>query len=344
MGTLLQILGFVALLVILALVALVLGWKVLARKLGGALAQLGKGGLGPTTITLVPSGEPLPEALGQRVGALEKLGMQRIGAFVVPEMAGVTLFALFHPQHNVYGVAYQHPQAGSWSDVYGRYADAGGITVSNAPMGGMLDPMPGWKKLYDKAANEAELMQTFLAQQTPQAQLRPVSATAFAGEFMEAYQMEMEWRTGRGGATMEEIQRVANATPGRFDDATVAAARAVIEADARAKLVDTIRRKVAGTMDGGKWEAMRDRVMILHANMTLDDAREVLQEAAAHETVTEEHLGRFEERLETLCNQKVHVLNLPELLVEVLPEAARYRVLMKMDEPVAALVLVRPQG
>ena len=344
MGTILQVLGILALVLLGGVVLLVVGWKVVAAKLGKALSQLGNMGIGPATITLQSTTTPPSPLLAARVAALEALGMQHIGTYLIPEMPGVTMVALQHSQHRAYGVAYQHPQAGVWSDVYARYADAGGLTVSNAPMGGMLDPMPGWLKIYDKAANEAELMRRFLQERAAQAPLRAVSAELFPAEFQDAYRLEMEWRSGRGGATMDEIQRVANATPGRFDAATVAAAREVIEADARGKVVETIRRKVAGTMDGSSWESMRDRVMILHANMTAEDAREVLEEATAHGALTPDDVTAFEARLDGLMENKTHVLNWPAQLATALPEAARFTVLQQLDDPVAAVVLVRPAG
>ena len=75
-----------------------------------------------------------------------------------------------------------------------------------------------------------------------------------------------------------------------------------------------------------------------------EDAREVLEEATAHGALTPDDVTAFEARLDGLMENKTHVLNWPAQLATALPEPARFTVLQVLDDPVAAVVLVRPAG
>ncbi len=307
------------------------------RRLGEALASIG-----PATITLEPRREPLPEECARRGKAFAGLGFAHAGSFDLAEMEGVAVDGWAHETESAYAVVYSHPRAGVWSDVATFYRDAGGLTVSNAAQGGVLDHMPGWRKVYAPGASEEELWRRFLVELPAGAPRAPATGARFAADFAAAYRLEMEWRLGRGGATLEEVRRVAEAEPGRFDPETVAQAHAVIEAEARTKLTEACREAVAATVSGAEWERLRDRLVVVHERLGTEDATEALVEALRHEAVDEAATERFEQRLASLAREAVPVLEWPERVAELLPPSARWQVHACLRQPVKAVVLVLP--
>ncbi len=150
--------GAVVLLLLLLVVAGIALW--IRAKLSKTLQGLAEGT--PESIHLVPTSVVLPQACLPRAQAFEGLGFSHVGTFGAEELEGLLLDAWLHETRHAYAVVYLHPKAGTWSDIWQRHSDAGGLTVSNMPMGGLLEPLPGWQKVYRKEADEAELWRIFL--------------------------------------------------------------------------------------------------------------------------------------------------------------------------------------
>jgi hypothetical protein len=337
-----------ALLVVLLLVLLVAGallW--LKRKVKKAMDAAPSGlrtklTLEPAPMALEPASAPLSSELAERTDRIAALGFSHVGTFSVREDPSVLLDAWVHEGESAYAVVYRHRKAGIWSDFCLRYADAGGLTVSNTALAGLLDPMPGWKKISDKRSDETALWRRFCEERVRHAPVAPASKDSFVADFEQLCKQEMEWRLGRGGASLEEVRRVAEAVPGRFDEKTIAQVQQVVQEQARQRLDDCLKLKVAATMNGAEWEELRERIVIVHASMSADEAKQALERASLHCAVDLDTTKRFSDCLAHLKEQQAAILEWPERTVHELPEPARWRVLTRVSEPVEAIALVMP--
>jgi len=289
-------------------------------------------GIGPFGITLEQSSSAASGEVERRARAFEAEGFRRIGAFSIREMP-VTLVALLHASERAYAVVYQHPKSGVWSDVCLYYADAGSLTVSNTPLGGMLDQRPAHVKVYDASADERRIVEMMRGALAPGAPLRAVSEAAFVSDFQRAYQDEMDWRMGRGGATLDEVRRVAAGMPERFGEATIAQAREIVEKDAMEKLTLRCREAFAATLNGAEWERIQEEIVVIHERLAPGDAWAELS------GMLDEPSEAMAARAGELIERDTPALELVETLAAQLPQEARWRTLARLDHPVAALVL-----
>jgi len=155
---------------------------------------------------------------------LEARGFRKLGTYRVDPMKGVLLTAFAHPEQSLCGIVYTHPVAGCFMDVVALTEDDRSLTVSTAPAGGELDQREGHQKIYDRTMTVTTLYETAL-QKRPEGQYVSWNAGNFARKFEEAYAKEMAWRVSRGGATREEVRRIADATGRTFTDEQIEMAR-----------------------------------------------------------------------------------------------------------------------
>ncbi len=206
MDLVLRIVGFVALLLLLGLAALVAflwwHWRKI-RKIAGS-------GLPPASIDLIADTEagwidrrPCEAAVRE----FERHGFVRSGPFEIVGLPGVRLLGFSHPGERLRACCYQHPAAGCFVDLVATLADGLEITVTNASTGSEMDTRPGTEKLYLAGRAVPELLDALRAKIAGRA-LRPTAPGSFKEDFIEAYARDMAWRTGRLGVSEAEFRRV----------------------------------------------------------------------------------------------------------------------------------------
>src|SRR6185369_1976732 len=98
--------------------------------------------------------------------------------------------------------------------------------------GGKLDARPGHRKLPDKTASPETLI-AMVRKERGTEPAAPISPDRFTAGFEKAYADEMAWRNARGGATPDEIRRVAADMDGEFSEDQIALAGRQIGEQAR---------------------------------------------------------------------------------------------------------------
>src|SRR5215218_9816372 len=151
MGTVLQVLGLILLLIVAVLLGVVafLAWKFrsMVRDIKGTLQGLASAtDLSPPRIHLealaAPSWED-EEAAGELTGPLPGLGFRKVGDYQVREIPGFGLEAWVDPAKAITAVVYEHPAAGVWLDLVTQYEDGSRITYANTGQGRGVDHAPG---------------------------------------------------------------------------------------------------------------------------------------------------------------------------------------------------------
>jgi hypothetical protein len=190
--------------------ALVLWW--VKRKVVNWAQKMSAGSVPPERITLTPVAQVEwsdPERARTRAAELGRLGFKPIGLFLIPEMPEIKLLALHNSFERLYGIVYEHPRVGVWIDLAGRYEDGGSLTVTDSSRAGVLDKPEGHVSIAMPGEPTARLFERLRAERLPK-QMLPTSPAEFVARFTGAYADEMAWRKQRGGATEDEIKRVAD--------------------------------------------------------------------------------------------------------------------------------------
>ncbi len=284
MGLILQVLGALFLLMILAVVVFVLTVRARFRRLFRELkgqAQDAASAATPPRIHLQAADAidwEDEEAIEALVEPLPGLGFEDAGLYEFREMTGFRLHAWVNPEQAVVAVVYEHPAAGAWMDFISRYDDGTRVTFTNTVQGGGLDHQPGHIIERRPGLDPRGLYREFLAAR-PARPAIPVRAGEFAAVFETAYADEMDWRNGRGGPTEREIRAIATESQFEADDALVEATRGQMQEQALADLEVTLRQRFSQetSLSVAEWERVRDRLVIVHDRLT----PEMLDETAA---------------------------------------------------------------
>jgi hypothetical protein len=307
-------------------------------------AALADAPITPARITLVPAAEIAfrdRERCEADRTALRAAGYRDLGGFHIREMPGVRLAALHHPERHAFAVLYDHDQVGAFCDLYLPLPADGAITVSSAPTGGELDPVPGQIKRFLPGRPIAELLARFDAE-TADDEPRRVAPADFAAEFEHSYAKEMDWRNARGGPTEEEARRIAQRMPEAVSDEDIAMVREHMAATAAAQLEEAcLEQFLSNThLSPMQWEKIREQVCVVHARMTSRDAGQLFLSSLGGDGAAEpqQALDAEAERLaaETTDPREVFA-RLNERLTGI-----RYVKLGEVAEPVAADVYRAP--
>lgn len=175
---------------------------------------IGKAALAAQPDTITPMESTAGPAHPDARSALESLvrrGFEVVGSYVIPEMAGLPVHFLTRTEECVIAVVYEHPKVGVWTDLATRYLDGTTFTITNAPMGGGLEPRPGHEKLRVAGLTTAAL-HIRLLRDRPRKTPVEVRPSDVARVFADAYAEEMAWRKGRGVSTAE-VRAVAFENP-----------------------------------------------------------------------------------------------------------------------------------
>lgn len=136
----------------------------------------------------------------------ESAGFTQIGDYDV-EGLPLQVRGFQQQEHRAYGVIYDHVAAGTWCDVVRRYEDETTWTVSSGKLHGM-DSAP-WHTPNFLSGESVSLLLKKLLETSPETGHLNAGADLFVERFESAYKREMNWRIERGGATEQEIRRIA---------------------------------------------------------------------------------------------------------------------------------------
>jgi hypothetical protein len=201
METIVLILGALA---VLLIAAIALVWVVLKRHASKSFASI------PPHITLHPTAHPEWKNAGKEkelTAGLRALQFYELGAFTIPELKMLSK-GFLRPEDRVIGALFEHSETGIWADLFVEYEDGKSLTVSNSPRGGELDKMPGHEKIIDSGLTLVQMLQ-LLDDRRGAETARFVSPMDFPEMVRNAYAREYEWRKERGGASAQEVLRVA---------------------------------------------------------------------------------------------------------------------------------------
>ncbi|MCE1248751.1 MAG: hypothetical protein LWY06_19090 [Firmicutes bacterium] len=279
MGPFLKLLGFVFLILIIAGVCAFLYIRSRIRKFREDISKLMEENmedLTPVEIHLVDDGQGSfsdIKRVSQLSDEFQKLGFVNSGFYSIKEMKDIYISAMINTEKSVYAAIYEHPAVGVFCDVVADYEDGTSLTVSSMPGGGKVDSMPGNRKIYKNGANALELYEAALSN-IGDKPLSPVSSDSFREKFENAYKQETEWRLLRGGATEDEIRRVAGGMDGEIDEETVSSAKLVMKSKAAFQLSQVCRNRFISDniITEGRWKARENLLVIIHENMNSDEA------------------------------------------------------------------------
>lgn len=188
----LQIVGVIALAFVALVVIGVLVIRAKIRNFAKTLSGLAES-VTPGAITLYEIESPNwtdRKKVDEAVDAFRLSAFESIGCYGAREMPGLTLHAFTKPDESVYGIVYEHSQAGVWSDVAANWVDGRNATATNAQQAGLMDVPPGKTNIVRRGASVAELIEAFRAE-APDGERLPTPADGFVERFESEYAKEM---------------------------------------------------------------------------------------------------------------------------------------------------------
>lgn len=283
MQTVLQVLGVLFLVLVVLLIVAYILIRIFVWRLGRRLKQvLSEGHVSaPPRITLVPEDEPAWEnerAARRFLAPLSGLGFHEAGLWGAEEMPGLHLAAFVHPAENIYAAVYEHRAVGVVLDMVTRYVDGTGITFTTAERVAHLDEWPGHPKVCVPNADSTALFRRAI-EERPDGEMLPAVASEFREVFERAYADEMDWRLSRGGATEEEIRRIALASGEDYSDEEYASALRLQQHEAIANLNYALRERFAEetTLSVAEWERVSGALVFIHDDLRPDVLRDILE-------------------------------------------------------------------
>ena len=260
-----------------------------------------------------------------------------VGAFEVDEMPDVRLAAFHHPEQGAFAVVYDHDTLGVYTDLCQDLEGDEDLTVSNAPQGHQMEHMPGKHKVYAAELVLPELLERFAQERGAHAAPRWVAAEDFASLVEKSYAEETAWRNAKGGASIEEVRRIAEGMGQAVSDEDIELLQGHMSQMALAEIEEACRDRFLEQTDmsAAEWEKVSDDLVVIHERMDAAEAGEEfvawIEDSDAHEA----DVARLEHQLERLQAQHPDPRELFAALNESL-EGRRYRKLGEVDEPVRA--------
>ncbi len=137
---------------------------------------------------------------------LEGHGFRWFADYSIPEMPYMYLSCLVDRQ-GVTAVIYDHPMTGVCVDLFARYGERGGLTVSNMSLGENLEGPPWAKRIRVPKAGVEKLVQLFRQESglIPAYEWVPITPENFVESFESYYADETDWRNSRGGPSLREV-------------------------------------------------------------------------------------------------------------------------------------------
>lgn len=204
---------------VLIVVAVLVGFLLLRKLLGFLIVRGLSGVVGraigsaalarqPDTIHLKPESECWSDidAASTLIAPFYEMGFESAGIHRIPELSGVIVELFAKPSDRLYGVVYEHPQAGHWFDVVCGFDDGTSATYTTAPATG-LDPRPGHLVVNAPGARAQALVERARSEARGK-RAKPATVENVVADFEKAYADSIAWRKGRG-ISAEEVGRVA---------------------------------------------------------------------------------------------------------------------------------------
>jgi len=168
----------------------------------------------PDHLTLQPETGPAsrPEARSA-IDSLQRRGFVPGGSYSIAEMGNLPVHFLLKQDEGAVAVVYEHPKVGAWCDIACRFQDGTTFTITNAKMGGGLEPRPGHTTARVPGLTPTALHLRY-SRERPAGQPRLVSPADVATVFADAYAEEMAWRKDRG-VSRTEVRAVSREGAGR---------------------------------------------------------------------------------------------------------------------------------
>lgn len=169
-----------------------LGWSIVRHKLEFLFEP-------PKDVHLVVELDPRRLRFVQRYHSdLEALGFEKIGAYRVPEIPGLVVYAFAQTFKKVCAIVYRHPVAGVFVDMFSATESGNALTVSNAPSGGNREVPPLREKIIDQNLELDEIYQRLLRER-PVGPYQLIDVDNFVTVFEGEYRRETAWRARRRG-------------------------------------------------------------------------------------------------------------------------------------------------
>jgi hypothetical protein len=118
-------------------------------------------------------------------------------------------------------VIYDHRSLGVWVDLFVRYPERGGLTVSSGRVGQNLHPPPFSHKYDLPGVSVDDLYRAFQERLAilPADRRAALTRDTVLREFEKAYADEMDWRNAQGGPSLDEVRSISGeisvSDPGR---------------------------------------------------------------------------------------------------------------------------------
>jgi len=187
--------------VVIAVIASRLVLKQVGRK---ALAKV------PETAKLIPTESPNWQnriVIDGQTSPLKFRGFEDVGSYQVASMPGVLLKILFHQATNVAAHVYEHPRAGSWTEIATRYTDGRSVTISDLPDKGVSAP-PWVKTSRVPRGTATDLMFQQHTTERDKNGIKTLAPADTVREFEDVYARYMQWKKTTG-ISADEVARVA---------------------------------------------------------------------------------------------------------------------------------------
>jgi hypothetical protein len=189
---------------IIVIIAVVAG-RLFLREVGiQALAKV------PETAKLVPTSAPNWQnraLIDSQTSPLKFRGFEDVGSYQVASMPGVLLKVLFHQATNVAAHVYEHPRAGSWTELATRYTDGRSATISDLPDQGVSAPPWVTTTRVARATPTDQMFQQHTSERDKTG-IKTLAPADTVREFEDGYARYMQWKKGTG-ISADEVARVA---------------------------------------------------------------------------------------------------------------------------------------
>lgn len=288
----LQIVGgaFVALVLFVIVAYFLIRWKLRSwlKSLGDLIAQGLGGGIPPFRVKLTrrselddPDDEWVPDEHAKEFESLtkqfESLGFERMEDYLIPEIVTQMRILLDRDQATA-AVIYCHPVIGVWSDVTRRYQDKTSWTFSSTKYHGMDIPPYTTQKFFADESIE-EIVAKF-REEAPEADMVTITKEAFPAMFEKSYAREMDWRMERGGATEEEIRRIADMNGDECTDENVRQIQTQWRTAIHAFITDKAlkRYRKEAELNSFEWDHLQNYGVVIHERMQGEQLLQVYDE------------------------------------------------------------------
>ncbi|QDH69594.1 hypothetical protein [Marilutibacter alkalisoli] len=338
----LQVVGAVVVFVVLLLVLGYFAFRFWIRwKLGPQAAALMKLGVQPIAarVSLVRSeDEHQQDGTASLIADFKAAGYVAVDTFDVPEMEGMRLWAGFHPAEGFAVAVYDHAVLPPWFDLVRVYESLDTDTVTSTDKHDPRHTPPACTTTADPELEPAQA-HALLNSMPVRAPVVRVDHRNWVKCFTDAYARVMDHILASGGPDMEALDRNVEMFGGPRDldeeqkQQALEMSRASHIAALESALID--RFLETGTVTAHEWRNLEPRVVVVHERMDAEGAVELALDFSnwpdAHPPVAD--------LVSRLADTPIELF---EAIGEILPMAARYRLLGEVDRPVRGRVYLAP--